>query len=66
MSSQLSGILLKMVDESLETRASLDELREVCGRQRFNDGLVKEEVNKLVTYVMGNAHEVMDDIFYVI
>ena len=47
-----------MVEDSLETRASFDELQEACGQQRLDNGSVKEEVNKLVTYVMGTAPEV--------
>ena len=56
--SQLNGILLKMVEESVETRASFDDLREACSQQRLDSSSVKEEVNKLVTYVMGTAPEV--------
>lgn len=56
--SQLSGVLLKMVDDSLDTRASFDDLREACSQHRLDDNWVKEEVNRLVTYVMGTAPEV--------
>lgn len=56
--SQLNAILLKMVDESVETRASFSDLRDACSHQRLDDSSVKDEVNKLVTYVMGTAPEV--------
>ena len=56
--SQLNGVLLKMVEDSVDTRASFDDLREACSQQQLDDNSVKEEVNKLVTYVMGTAPEV--------
>lgn len=56
--SQLTGILLKMVEESLDMRASFDDVREACSHWRLDDSSVKDEVNKLVTYVMGTALEV--------
>lgn len=62
--SQLNSILLKMVEESLETRASFDDLQEACSQQRLDSKSVKEEVNKLVTYVMGTAPEVKPIINY--
>ena len=57
--SELSGVLLKMVEESVEMRATFADLREVCSSQlRMDDGSIKDEVNRLVTYVMGTAPEV--------
>jgi hypothetical protein len=59
VSSQLSGVLLKMVEECVDMRASFADLREACsGQLTLDDSSVREEVNKLVTYVMGTGPEV--------
>lgn len=58
MSAQLHGVLLKMVEDSVEARATFEDIQEACHQHQLVGSSVEEEVNKLVTYVMGTALEV--------
>ena len=59
VSPNLNKVLLKMVEESVEERATFADLNEACRQQQLEHSAVEEEVNKLVTYVMGTAPEVI-------
>lgn len=59
VSSQLNEALLKMVGESVDERASLDDITKACQQHPLEGTTAEEEVDKLVTYVMGTAPEVI-------
>ena len=48
-----------MIEESIDDRSSMDEIAEACRQHMLQGAAVEEEVDKLVTYVMGNAPEVI-------
>lgn len=48
-----------MVGESIDERASLDDITNTCRQHPLEGMMVEEEVDKLVTYVMGAAPEVI-------
>ena len=47
-----------MVGESADERASLHDITKVCQQHPLEGTTAEEEVDKLVTYVMGTAPEV--------
>ena len=57
--SDLNEVLLKMVEESVEDRASFDDVTKACRQHPLERTSTEEEVDRLVTYVMGDAPEVM-------
>lgn len=52
MGNQLQGLLVRMVEDSAEQRASLEEAMSLC--QTYCPEDAEEEVDKLVTYILGN------------
>ena len=52
-----------MVEESVEERATFDDVNEACRQRELESTSVGEEINKLVIYVMGTAPEVISQCF---
>ena len=59
MGAQLNSVVVRMIEESVEDRSMLEEIREACRQHMLQAASVEEEVDKLVTYIMGNAPEVI-------
>ena len=48
-----------MIEESVDDRSTMEEISEACRQHMLQGPAVEEGVDKLVTYVMGNAPEVI-------
>ena len=55
VSDQLRSVLLGMIEDSQEQRLSLEQVSAVCQK---HIGEVEEEVDQLVTYVLGTSVDV--------
>ena len=59
MSAQLNQVIVRMIEESFDDRATMDDITDACRQHLLQGAAVEEEVDKLVTYIMGNAPEVI-------